>query len=390
MNTLKSLGKLLWGAKQEPERARIASGVFYQTNPAAKVRRKCLYKDSELTICRTDVKHQFLLIVQQVFDDGEEELEDAEDLDDEHEFLIGEELRFAATLVEGSNGFKWADPEDPEGVAGYEFVIEDPKSDSKVVRDGFALAVAQCVWERKNERSYTQAPEAEIASIVMQVEDEELEKMLNSVAISENELQDMINEGKSQENPSPETKSPKTSPTGKGKGKNKGPARQEKHRKPNKYDEHLPAPPKKIAFGDITVSVIGALYLFDFASESFVEVDSSVALSVIETDKYTYFINVIANERDYVTQPIEPSMNAIFNHDHLSLIWNFFEDGKAYSFSLVASDESHYNALHQGMTKAAYETLNEMPWSKVGVSSQDYLLDAQEEDIDMAAVPENW
>ncbi|KAJ1805408.1 Vacuolar import and degradation protein 27, partial [Coemansia sp. RSA 2599] len=31
-----------------------------------------------------------------------------------------------------------------------------------------------------------------------------------------------------------------------------------------------------------------------------------------------------------------------------------------------------------------------MPWSKVGVSSQDYLLDAQEEDIDMAAVPENW
>ncbi|KAJ1844289.1 Vacuolar import and degradation protein 27 [Coemansia sp. RSA 2703] len=42
------------------------------------------------------------------------------------------------------------------------------------------------------------------------------------------------------------------------------------------------------------------------------------------------------------------------------------------------------------MTKAAYETLNREPWSKVSVSSQDYMLDAQEEDIEMMSVPDTW
>ncbi|KAJ1647041.1 Vacuolar import and degradation protein 27, partial [Coemansia asiatica] len=388
---LRSLGKLVWGAKPEPDSARISSGVFYQTNPNAKVKRKCLYKDSELTISRTDAKHQYLLIVQQVFADGEEDLEDAEDLDNELEFLIGEELRFTATMFEGYNGFKWTDPEDPTGIAGFEFIIEDDKSGSKVVCDGFARAVAHCVWERKNRASYTQAPEAAIDAIVTQVEDEQLLELLSSVAISEGELRAAAADAESPKNKSPKNKSPKAknSPEKKTPKKALSP-RKESHGKSNKHDKDLPAPPEKIAFGDITVSVIGSLYLFDFASESFVEVDSSVALSVIETGKFTYFINVISNERDYVSQAVEPSMNAIFNHDYLSLIWNYFQDGKAYSFSLVASDETHYNALHQGMTKAAFETLNRMPWSKVGVASQDYMLDAQEEDLIMAAVPDSW
>ncbi|KAJ2636772.1 Vacuolar import and degradation protein 27 [Coemansia sp. RSA 1286] len=389
MNALKSLGRLVWGSQPDPESARLSSGVFYHTNPGAKVARKCLYKDSELSICRTDIKYQFLLIVQQVFADGEEELEDSDDLDNEHEFLIADELHFTAHVADGFKGFRWVDPDDPSGRAMYEFIIEDSKSDSKLVRDCFARAVAHCVWERKNERPYTQASEAEINAIVSRVEEEELEKMLNSVSISDTELQAALADAEPPTAASPDKADDASSAAEKRKIKSPV-TRKEKHKKANKYDKDLPPSPDKIAFGDITVSVIGALYLFDSATESFVEIDSSVALSVIETGKFTYYINVIANDRDYVSQLVEPSMNAIFNHDHLSLIWNYFTDSRAYSFSLAASDESHYNALHQGMTKAAYETLNKVPWSKVSVSSQDYLLDAHEEDLEMAPVPETW
>ncbi|KAJ1838917.1 Vacuolar import and degradation protein 27, partial [Coemansia sp. RSA 2703] len=102
MYSLRSLGKLVWGSKDNPTDAKLASGTFYEIQPGSKVVRKCLYKDSELTIRSTDIEHQYQLVVQQVFDDGEEELEGSEELeDDERAFLIGIELRFTTTRVEG-------------------------------------------------------------------------------------------------------------------------------------------------------------------------------------------------------------------------------------------------------------------------------------------------
>ncbi|KAJ2374061.1 hypothetical protein IW150_003302, partial [Coemansia sp. RSA 2607] len=50
MYSLRSLGKLVWGSKDNPTDAKLASGTFYEIQPGSKVVRKCLYKDSELTI----------------------------------------------------------------------------------------------------------------------------------------------------------------------------------------------------------------------------------------------------------------------------------------------------------------------------------------------------
>ncbi|KAJ2787622.1 Vacuolar import and degradation protein 27 [Coemansia interrupta] len=383
MYTLRSLGKLVWGSKDNPVDAKLASGTFYEIQPGSKVARKCLYKDSELSIRSTDAEHQYQLVVQQVFDDGEEELEGPEELeDDERAFLIGIELKFAATRVEGFDGFKWLDPADPSGTIGYEFIVEDPNATSKTSQQKFTLAIARCAWERKNGRPFTQAPEADIKAIVTQVEDEELEKILNNVKISDEDILNATAEPETLSKVSAATADESAAPAAK--------SPKQKHVDPSRFADKLPQPPTKLALGDMTVLVMGSLYLFDGALESFVEVEPKAALSVIETAKYTYHINVISDERNYLTQLVHPSMNAIFNHDYQSMIWNFFENDKAYSFSLVASDEKHYEALHQGMTKAAYETLNREPWSKVSVSSQDYMLDAQEEDVEMMSVPDTW
>ncbi|KAJ2494339.1 Vacuolar import and degradation protein 27, partial [Coemansia sp. RSA 2052] len=153
----------------------------------------------------------------------------------------------------------------------------------------------------------------------------------------------------------------------------------------------LPAEPKEIPTGEVVVSILGELYMFDAQTAVFTQVDKEVALTVIETAKYTYWMNVASDERSYVAQLVEPEMNAVFNHDHRSLIWNYFDEaGRAYSFSVVSADDKHYEALHQGMTRAAYETLNHEPWHKVNESSQDYLLDAGEEDNSMMDIPEDW
>ncbi|KAJ1651752.1 Vacuolar import and degradation protein 27, partial [Coemansia sp. RSA 1694] len=184
MNALKSLGKLVWGSRDNPEMFKLTSGVLYEIHPAAKVPRQCIFKDAELCIRRTDVEFQYQLVVQRVFEEGEDELaasgQDADDeLDDERAFLIGLELKFTPTTVELAHGFKWVDSMTEDGTVEYEYIVEDATA-NKPTRDAFATAVARCAWERKARRPYSQAAEAEVKAILAKAEDEELEKMLSS------------------------------------------------------------------------------------------------------------------------------------------------------------------------------------------------------------------
>ncbi|KAJ2687685.1 Vacuolar import and degradation protein 27 [Coemansia spiralis] len=372
MNALKSLGKLVWGSKDSPELFKLTSGVLYEVNPAAKVSRKCIFQDAELCIRRTDVQFQYQLVALRVFEEGEDELaasgDDADELDDECAFLIGVELKFMPTVVELAHGFKWVDVAAGDGAIEYEYIVEDATA-NKATRDAFAMAVARCAWERKARRSYTQAAEADVKAMLVQAEDDQLERMLNSVQINDDDIAAAVADLDTvDETPLP---APAAAPAA--------------------HKWVLPAEPKETPTGEVVVSILGEFYMFDAETTVFTQVAAEVALTVIKTDQYTYWLNVASDARSYVAQLIEPEMNAVFNHDHHSLIWNYFdENGKAYSFSVVSADDKHYEALHQGMTRAAYETLNREPWHKVNESTQDYLLDAGEEDNDMMDVPEDW
>ncbi|KAI8326384.1 VID27-domain-containing protein [Martensiomyces pterosporus] len=379
MYALKSLGKLVWGSKDNPELFKLTPGVLYEIRTGARVPRKCVYKDAELTIRRTDAQFQYQLVAVRVFEEGEADLaENSElDLDDERAFLISGELRFASSSFEGAKGFKWTDPTDPEGVE-FEYIADGSVSNA-ASRDAFALAVARCAWERKSRRPYTEASEDEIQRIITQVEDEELERLLSSVEISDADTKAAIGEVPAQ--PQAEI-SPAAAPQ---------PAAPGDSARETQTKGHLPPPPAELAKGEVIVSVLGELYLFDASAMEFAQMAKEIALTVVETGKYTYWMNVASNECNFVSQLIEPTMNAVFNHDHSSLIWNYFDDdGSAYSLSVLTADETHYEALHQGMTRAAYETLNQEPWHKAPESAQDYMLDAYEEDVEYPPIPDNW
>ncbi|KAJ2810849.1 Vacuolar import and degradation protein 27, partial [Coemansia sp. 'formosensis'] len=326
---------------------KLTSGVLYEINPAARVTRKCIFKDAELCIRRTDVQFQYQLVALRVFEEGEDELaasgDDADELDDERAFLIGVELKFTPTVVELAHGFKWVDLATEEGVMEYEYIVEDATA-NKPTRDAFAMAVARCAWERRARRPYSQAAEPEVKAMLAQAEDDQLEKMLSSVQIDDDDIAAAVADCDTVEQAPPVA----------------APAARKRETKAHKAPKwELPAEPKDIPTGEIVVSILGEFYMFDAQTTVFTQVSAEIALTVIETDKYTYWMNVASNDRNYVAQLIEPEMNAVFNHDHRSLIWNYFDDnGKAYSFSVVSADDKHYEALHQGMTRAAYETLN--------------------------------
>ncbi|KAJ2766839.1 Vacuolar import and degradation protein 27, partial [Coemansia nantahalensis] len=360
MNALKSLGKLVWGTRESPEMFKLTSGALYELHPGAKVERRCVYKDAELGIRQTGAQHQYQLVAVRVLDEGEDL---GDDLDDERAFLIGVELGFSAATYEGSSGFRWREL---DGTAEYEYIADDAAV-NKPTRDAFALAVAKCAWERKNRRSFTEAPDSELERILKQAEDAELERILGNVHIDDAELDRVV-----AENPEPPAQAAAAAAVV------EAPVC------------GLPAAPAEMADGEITASVLGSLYLFDASGGEFVQVADEVALSVVKVAKFTYWINVASNARGFVSQVIEPEMNAVFNHDHQSLIWNYFAGGGVYSFSLVTADDKHYEAMHQGLTCAAYETLNQEPWAKASASSQDYLLDAYEEDAKMLSEPESW
>ncbi|KAJ2780674.1 Vacuolar import and degradation protein 27 [Coemansia javaensis] len=363
MNALKSLGKLVWGSGGGPETVKLASGVLYELRPGAKVERRCVFKDAELAIRKTSAAHQYQLVAVRVLEEGEDELEEEDDLDDERAFLIGVELRFAATAFEGACGFRW---KAQDGAAEYEY-IADAETVDKPSRDAFALAVGRCAWARKSRRPYTEAPDDEVQRILCQAEDEELERLLENVQIDDAELEQIAASA-----PAAERKEPPAAAAA------------------GQSSLRLPPEPSAMADGEITTSVLGGLYLFDPRSGEFAPVAEEVALSVVKVERFTYWINVASNDRSYVSQRIEPDMNAVFNHDHRSLIWNHFSGSQAYSFSVVAMDDTHYETLHQGMTRAAYETLNQEPWEKVSAASQDYLLDAYEDDVEMLPRPDSW
>lgn len=377
MNALRSIGKLVWGGgKDNPELMRLTSGVLYEVDSTSKVSRKCIYKEAQLSIRRTNTDFNYQLAAQRVFEEGEQDLEEDVDevLDEERAFLIGRELQFAPTVIEGGtqHGFKWVDSLSPN--LQFEYIVDDEVA-NKATRETFNLLVARCVWERKTCKQYTDQDVDEVQDIVDRHEHEQLDKVLENVHIDDSELDAAVNAVEQDAAAEAKAKASAAAAT----------------TKAEEYKWELPPEPASMAEGDIVVSTLGGLYMFDASTGIFAQVCEEVALTVVKIEDFTYFMNVASDDRVYCSQQIEPSMNAIFNHDHRSLIWNYFDQNeRAYSFSVMSAGEKHYEALHQGMAKAAYETLNQEPWHKVSGSSQDYMLNAYEEDVDMLSVPDDW
>ncbi|KAG0349408.1 hypothetical protein BG004_006437 [Podila humilis] len=156
MNIFKSLNGMVWGNQSSPELVAVPSGQFNVIQPNMKP--ICRFIDAKATIKRTSMPHQYRLVVQRIYDEDEESLDDRADDDDEHSVLIDKAIEFRVGMSAGATAFSWKDfGKSPKT---YEFVCAEETT--AFTTSNFEINVYQCMFERCYNRSHVGAEEEAI------------------------------------------------------------------------------------------------------------------------------------------------------------------------------------------------------------------------------------
>ncbi|OMJ07696.1 Vacuolar import and degradation protein 27 [Smittium culicis] len=316
---------------------KLASGQFFILQNSAKISHICIFKDSSISIEDSDGKK--FLVVTRIFEEGERELEaestyvyvsdpDSVSSDNFNEFLNSFSVLHKEICPKSSNTT-------PKHLNSSDSPNSDNLSD---LSERFVQLKLDSL--RNSQTPKKQNIYEDIKNLKTETElDQELEEALNE---AEQEL--ALNE----------------------------------------IQITLPFEPSDIAQGEITCSVTGELYAFDSKSQSFQLIAPLVSISVVKVAKFNYHLVVKSITKNYVSQQVLPKMNPVFNSDYLSIIWNVFSSADIpYSLSVRFLNIEDYKSAHSSLIKAAYEVLNLEPWEKVSVTDQNYMLDANEESIEL-------
>lgn len=329
-----------------------------------------IFKDAAASIRRTGQEFQYQLVVQRVYEEGEEELAEEEDeqggveaLDkDEKVFLLDQALRFRSVVRDGEKILAWRDLSGDPGDL-YEFVCDSSVSADKVAT--FELAAVQCQYERKYRRSANTATEEQLKEFSFE-----------------------------EDSPIPPA-SPQSSPHRPSVEESTAAMAQDVEYAKRKgliqpadgtagTPKSAAAPPAR----EILAREKAELHFFDFESGTFVLQDSEVVATVSETGDWQYWLQISGKDREWLGQPVIADINPVFNFEYLSFIFNHYaEDGSAYSWLLRFKDQPTEERFQEGLMQALWEQLNETKWTKQKEDERDYVLDAFQ-DLTMEDAPE--
>ncbi len=130
MFMLKSIGKALWGS--DPSKLdiiQITSGQLYLVRPGGiKSLNECIFKDAQATVRRTNTQFHYQLVIERVFEEGEEDLSDDDGEaynsgKDEKTFLLDENLHFAVTERDHVTVLSWKDASGVSSVSTMSIIL---------------------------------------------------------------------------------------------------------------------------------------------------------------------------------------------------------------------------------------------------------------------------
>ncbi|GAB7341109.1 hypothetical protein MBLNU457_7419t3 [Dothideomycetes sp. NU457] len=375
MFAIKSLSKYLFGDASKVSIIELPQGQLYIVRPKSpRGFADLIFKDAAASIRRTAQPHQYQLVVQRAYEEGEEEANDEanDEVDgynpdrDEKTFLLDQALHFRADLREdGEIVFAWQDLSGDDGDL-YEFVCD--QSIKPETATSFSLVAAQCQYERKYGRPHTEATDQDLREF--EFEDEEPIPQASPVQSPRISPSPPRHRSTSIANTSAKRELTMVRETPK---KGKAPLRP--------YEEKPTEAPidtrKMIIEGETLANEEAELHLFDFQSGTFVLQDANVVATVIEAGKWKYWLQIKGKSKQWLGQEVGPDLNPVFNFEYLSFIFNHYaEDGSAYSWLLRFKDRETEEKFQEGLMQALWEHLNETKWLKAQDKERDYVLDA--------------
>ncbi|CAG8627968.1 10523_t:CDS:10, partial [Cetraspora pellucida] len=345
-----------------PELIQISAGELYLVRPnSPKGNRECIFREAQAIIRRTSTEWQYQLVIDRVFEEGEEELVSEGDSDEESQggeeekvFLIGETLEFRKGQIEGLTTFAWRDlMGDPEDL--FEFVCD--VNTTAHTTNAFEYTMYSCMFERKYKKSREDATEQELQSFIYVPPAERVHsKISQSPSTPKHHISTPLNDSPVSVSTTPvrsvrsET-SPSSTPT----------------RHTVSFD--FPGAPSEV---ENAISVPVELHVFDPTSGTFMLMSPNATANwhVVSDDKTTL-----------VGQRVEPKMNPVFNRTHVCFIWCYFDESDRVSSFLIRFRDLEGEAnFKKKFAQAMYETLNE---SRAKEEEQEYFMNAYQEDVEM-------
>ncbi|KAG0091073.1 hypothetical protein BGZ92_001573 [Podila epicladia] len=359
MNVFKSLGKLIWGDESNPELVQITSGQFYIHKPSRP--RECIYIDSMATIRRTSQPYQYMLAINRVFDEGEGDLQDesGEELDDEKVFLIDGAMQFRKVVASTGTSFTWQGLASEDADMEYEFVCDDETTAFTV--NNFEITAYQCMYERKHQKSHINAEDEAI---------EESRKVKPASKASTSKTS---------------TKTPKSASAARIKKEKESVQHQESEEESDAEEIDKPALRTMPTNAEAVVDVEGELNLFDARENLFMTQADDVRCRLVRAGKFSYWLIVTAKDgAQQLAQPLEPRMNPVFSQQHLSFIWNYFDDQhNVFSWLIRFKDTTTLSKFQGSFGECMYEAINKEAWSKVSDVDQKYMIKTYQDDVEM-------
>ena len=364
--------KYLFGDSSKESIIEIPQGQLYLVRPLSpKGYSELIFKDAAASIRRTGQEYQYQLVIQRVYEEGEEELLEEEDADDsitqalgtdkdEKTFLLDEELRFRSEIRDGGDKvLAWRDLSgDPGDV--FEFVCDTAVPASEVAT--FEMVAVKCQYERKHRKPNENATEKDL-------------EQFNFTAQPIPSASPI---------PSPSSKAAPDSLTSGSRVKAEEPPQVKLEDKAiMAAPRSRPAPQSR----EVLATVQSELHLFDFDSQSFVLQEQHVIATVSEIGDWQYWLQISSKEKEWLGQNVVADLNPVFNFEYLSFIFNHYtDDGSAYSWLLRFKDQETLESFQNGLMQALWEQLNEMKWVKAKDNDRQYVLDAFQ-DLTMEDAP---
>ncbi|KAI1812815.1 VID27-domain-containing protein [Poronia punctata] len=396
MFVLKNVGKLLFGSNSQESIIELPQGQLYLVRPLSpKGYSELIFKDAAARIRRTGQDFQYQLVIQRVYEEGEEELladEEGEDAEinalaaekDEKTFLLDEALHFRVESRDGAEKLiAWKDLSGDVGDL-YEFVC-DPSVESTQVA-AFERIAKNCQYERKYRKPHTTASEDDLRQFDFDEEQPIPQASpIHSPTLARSiDSSDAMFQLRNEANTSAKRDAAQI-------GSTLADSQVEEVQEAQDVAVSGPkappvAPPHPEAVETLSME-LAELHFFDFPSGSFILKDSSVIAKVSDIGKWNYWLHVGSKETEWLGIPVIADMNPVFNFEFLSFIFNqFTEDGSAYSWLLRFKDQDTLTRFQEGLMQALWEQLNEQKWARVKEQERQYVLDAFE-DLTMDDAP---